>query len=252
MSPTSSNGNLSYTVRFPQRASHDITQDAEWCELTINGQTSRIRFHDYAAIFQHPGLYEQLFTHELECQSPQTVVRLLKTQLSQLGDDAPRVLDIGAGNGMVGEELRKIGVEYILGSDILPEAKVAAERDRPGVYDEYIVADLIALSDKDHMRFAAARLNCMAVVGALGFGDIPTEAFMSAFTCVADGGLIGFNIKEEFLGDGHGSGFADMVKGAVGKGVMEVLTQERYRHRLSVTGEPLVYVAFVAKKMKGM
>lgn len=162
------------------------------------------------------------------------------------------MLDIGAGNGMVGEELRKVGAGYILGSDILPEAKVAAERDRPGVYDEYIVADLTALSEKHHVRFAAARLNCMVVVGALGFGDIPTEAFLSAFAYVADGGLVGFNIKKEFLGDGHGSGFAEMVKGAVGKGAMEVLVRERYRHRLSVTGEALFYVAFVARKMRGM
>ena len=35
-----------------------------------------------------------------------------------------------AGNGMVGQELRAIGAEHIVGIDIIPEAATATARDR--------------------------------------------------------------------------------------------------------------------------
>ena len=39
-----------------------------------------------------------------------------------------RVLDVGAGNGMVGEELDRMGAKHIVGVDIIPEAAEAAQR----------------------------------------------------------------------------------------------------------------------------
>ncbi len=238
----------SYAVRFPQRDEQGISQDAEWCEIMEAGRVRRIRFHDYADIYTRPGLYEQLFSTELECCSPATVAELLAGELGRL-DGAPlRILDVGAGNGMVGEELRGIGAAHVVGCDILPEAAAAAERDRPGVYDDYVVGDLTALGDADVRRLRDGDFNALSLVAALGFGDIPTAAFVAAFDHVADGGLIAFNIKDEFVGDNDESGFAQLVKRAVADGTMEIVARHEYTHRLSVTGEPLDYVAFVAVK----
>ena len=50
--------------------------------------------------------------------------------------DSLAVLDVGAGNGMVGEQLKCSGVKRSL-VDIIQEAKQAALRDRPGIYKEY-------------------------------------------------------------------------------------------------------------------
>lgn len=86
------------------------------------------------------------------------------------------------------------------------------------------------------------------IVGALGFGHIPTEAFLTAFGYIADGGLVGFNIKNDLLNRGHFSGFAEMISDLVSNGSMEIVAQESYRHRLSVTGEPIMCTAFVARK----
>ena len=237
-----------YKLGFPQRDEPGIAQEDESCEVTIDGKAERIRFHDYAKVYRYPGLYEQIISDELDCRSPKVVVDLLETQLSQLGDKAPRVFDVGAGNGIVAEELRRIGVEYIVGCDILKEAAVAAERDRPGLYSQYLVADLTALPREDQARLANADLNCLVIVGALGFGHIPTEAFLAAFGYVAIGGLVGFNVKNELLNSGHFSGFAEMIKDLVSNGSMEIVAQKSYRHRLSVTGEPIMYTAFVARK----
>ncbi len=242
-----------YDIRFPQRHQHGVRQDEEGCEVALDGEWQQIRFHDYEAIYEQSGLYEQLFYTELECASPPTVVRLLRSALDARGrDDDLRVLDVGAGNGMVGEELRDIGAEHVVGVDILPEAAAAAERDRPDVYDDYLVADLTALSPDEDRALADARFNCLTTVAALGFGDIPPAAFSAALGYVETGGLVAFTLKDEFLADADASGFAGLVRRAVDDDCLEVVARKRYRHRLSVTGEPLDYVAFVGVKRRDL
>lgn len=62
-------------------------------------------------------------------------------------------LDLGAGNGMVGEALVDRGVESVIGIDIIEEAAAAADRDRPHVYDDYIVDQV-----RRHRRGTTCRL----------------------------------------------------------------------------------------------
>jgi predicted TPR repeat methyltransferase len=239
-----------YDVRLPSAGDARFDQDEEWCELLVDGRPRRIRFHDYHEIYSIPGLYERLFYELLECDSPRAVTALLGEELRARGRDAStlRVLEVGAGNGMVGEELDELGVPTIVGVDIIEEAAAAAERDRPGIYDDYLVLDLTAIPPATHERLAARGFNCLVTVAALGFGDIPPEAFANAYNLVAPGGLVAFNIKEDFLTDEDASGFAQLIKRALDDGSLDLRTQRRYRHRLSISGEPLHYVAIVAEK----
>jgi len=110
-----------------------------------------------------------------------------------------RVLDLGAGNGIMGESLIKLGVSRIAGIDILEDVRVAAERDRPGLYDAYYAIDLCEMSASLREEFADWRLNCMTAVAALGFGDIPARAFREAYNLIDENGWIAFNIKEAGL-----------------------------------------------------
>src|SRR3954447_25065843 len=137
------------TVTFPSVAERGLDQDEEWCRVRVDGHERTIRFHDYHEIFAIPGLYERIFHDHLECRSPAEVVGLLGEQVAAAGMDPAdlSVLDVGAGNGIVGEELRGLGVSALVGVDILPEAAEAAARDRPGAYDDYLVCDLTALGD---------------------------------------------------------------------------------------------------------
>jgi 2-polyprenyl-3-methyl-5-hydroxy-6-metoxy-1,4-benzoquinol methylase len=140
----------SYQVRFPSRTDSGLEQDQEWCVVThVDGTEERLRFHDYCEIYPHPGLYEQIFYKQLACSSPETVVGLLGRQLKATGADPAdlSVLDFGAGNGMVGEELKGVGAGTVVGADIIQEAAEATERDRPGVYDDYFVEDFTELPD---------------------------------------------------------------------------------------------------------
>lgn len=242
---------LEFDIRFPARGD-GVGQDQEWCEVDVNGTSRTVRFHDYAAIYSMPGLYEQLFYEELDCRSPQTVCALLGEELRRAGIDARglTVFDLGAGNGMVGEELARLSPGSIMGVDILPEAAAAARRDRPGLYEDYLVLDLTAIPDDIRSTLEARRFNCLTSVAALGFGDIPPRAFAEAYNLVSDGAWIAFTIKEDFLAEADGTGFSRLIRRMLDEGVIELRGERRYRHRLSMAGEPLHYVALIALKRR--
>ncbi len=236
-------------VHLP-RGTTGLDQDAEWCIVETDGDRRRVLFHDYAQLYQTPGLYEGLFYDALECDSPQVVCGLLREAMLEQDRDIRdlSVLDVGAGNGMVGEVLAEMGASNLVGVDIIEEALEATERDRPEVYDDYRVVDLTDVSPEDDAALRDHGFNAMVTVAALGFGDIPPEAFAQAYDYVEDGGLIVFNIKDRFLESGDPSGFRKLVNGLADEGLLKPLAQRRYRHRLSMTGKPLHYFAHVCEK----
>ena len=240
------------TVHLPLPAGATQDQDDEWCVVeSADGERRRIRFHDYADIYAMPGLYERLFYDVLECGSPAMVRGLLEDVLDARGTDPAEltVLDVGAGNGMVAEELDDLGVASIVGVDILPEAAAAAERDRPDLYDDYRVLDLTDPAPADDAALTEAGFNCLTTVAALGFGDIPPAAFTQAFSYVDPGGLVAFTLRDRFTDAAvDESVFSRLIRALDEGGAIEPLVEHRYRHRLSVTGEPLHYVAYVAEK----
>jgi DNA-binding MarR family transcriptional regulator/predicted TPR repeat methyltransferase len=242
-----------YEIRFPALEPHRTQQDEAWFVMSSPGGERRIRFHDYAAIYEHPGLYEQLFYDRLKCASPTRVAALLERAVRASGEafSELRCLDLGAGNGMMGEELQRTGVARVVGVDILPEARDAALRDRPGVYDAYHVADLTEPQPALLDELREWRFDCLTTVAALGFGDIPTAAFQQALGLVEEGGWIAFNVKETFLRESDAAGFARLVRELLFAEGVQLHYIERYRHRLSIDGRPLYYYAIVARKRRG-
>jgi len=215
-----------------------------------DGSSTRIRFHDYAEIYRRQGLYEQLFYDRLKCQSPQKVSETLRSAVGKEGAllSELRVLDFGAGNGMAGEALASSGVARLVGVDIIPEARAATSRDRPGLYDKYYVCDLTRPTPRDREELASWNFNCLMTVAALGFGDIPPRAFLEALNLIDAGGWLAFNIKESFLDHSEASGFSRMIRELILSEHIDLYHLERYRHRLSIDGHPLFYFAVVARK----
>jgi len=229
-----------------------LDQDEESFEFEHRGKTRRLRIHDYADLYRIPGLYEALVYDKLECNSPTRIAELIDSVLIDWPHDPSdlRVLDLGAGNGIMAEKLRRIGVGHIIGLDLLPEAAMAAQRDRPNVYDDFVVADLTALPDNDRERLEEARLDCLVTVAALGFGDIPPEAFATAFNLISTQGWLAMTIKEGFLDPNvDDSGFARLVRQLIDEGIIEIQAHQRYCHRISIDGEQLFYLAVIARKM---
>jgi len=238
-------------IRFPD-TDDGVDQDEEWCDVIVGGEKRRIRFHDYEDVFRVPGLYEELFSGHLKCCSPSYIANLLNSVVLEYGEntDELRVLDVGAGNGMVGDELQAIGVQSIVGVDIISAAKQAAVRDRPDVYDEYRVADLTDLPETEEEKLRRRNANCLVTVAALGFGDIPPLAFAKALDLIETPGWLAFNLQERFLREQDVTGFSRLIRRLNREGYIQTLCYRRYRHRIAVTGEPLYYVAVVAQKLK--
>jgi len=244
--------NVDYALHLPPKhARGELDQDEEWCEIeTSDGERSRIRFHDYAAIYNIPGLYERLFAEQLDCQSPRVVTDLLGDELRRVGlkPETLTALDFGAGNGMVGELLGELAVGEIVGIDLLPEARDAANRDRPGLYEAYHALDMTQLSPEHRRDLMRHDFDLMTCVAALGFGDVPTLAFAEAFNLVGAPGWIAFNIRDRFLEENCESGFGGLIARMFREGILEERSRTRYTHRVSVAGDALEYEAIVAEK----
>ena len=242
--------NRRYTIQFPPANTDNLDQDQAFFYLQNGEERKKFRFHDYDEIYKYPGLYEELFYQRLKCQSPKKVAEILKETVdeNQQHFSELRVLDLGAGNGMMGEVLKQYGVSRMVGVDIIEEAKEAAERDRSWVYDAYYVVDCCELSDDEREVLSSWSTDCLVSVAALGFGDIPPKAFLEAMRLITKEGWIAFNIKETFLDNSDKSGFSRMIRELIFSEYMDIHHLERYWHRYSIEGSPLYYFAVVCRK----
>jgi hypothetical protein len=233
-----------------------LEQNDEWLWVSYNGvKKRRLRLHDYATIYDIPGLYERVFCDMLKSRSWEVIPSMLSYELNKSGNgvDGLRVLDFGAGNGMVGEALlSQVDCELMIGVDILPEAKKATARDRPGVYDEYHVIDMSQIEPATRKELADFSFNCLVTVAALGFEDIPTGAFVEAFNLVQNQGWIAFNIKDKFLTNQDDTGFARLIKRMLNDDILDTHFEQKYRHRFSIDGKELFYSAIVGKKKRNI
>ncbi len=239
-----------YRIRLPAVDFSTESESDVHFIVDDEGGSQRYRFHDYDRIFQQPGLYEQIFYERLKCCSPQFLAQRMNDVVTAAGAHVQRlrVLDFGAGNGMMAEALHHYGVARVVGADISEVAKQAMLRDRPGCYDDYYVADFSRIDPALRETLQGWKFGCLTTVAALGFDDIPEAAFREAFNLIADGGWIVFNIKEAFLGQSEAAEYSTLIRQLLVGGWMDLHHLERYRHRLSIEGNPLYYFAVVGRK----
>ncbi|MFG0251881.1 MAG: class I SAM-dependent DNA methyltransferase, partial [Phycisphaerales bacterium JB038] len=203
---------------------NNLDQDEEWVLAEVDDEWTKIRLHDYGDVYAVPGLYEKWIYDVFQCCSPQVIRELLSSAIEAAGIDPTSltVLDLGAGNGCVAEELQLIDIHRYVGLDIVPEAETAAERDRPGLYTDYVIGDLTQLPAEKQGVLDRYSFNCLACVAALGFGDIPPEVFAAAYNRIEDGGFIAFTIKTLFVDDDDPSGFSLLIHKMIEEGSLEI------------------------------
>lgn len=153
--------------------------------------------HDYAALYAVPGLYEAVYVEHLRGGSP----ALLAAALAQAvpPDERPhrRVLDVGAGTGVVGEHLGAAGFPPVWAVDLEPESPRAVLRDRPGCHRGARALDLLALTADDRAWLAAVAPDVVTVAGAVGFGHLPAAAFAVLADRLPAGGLLAVTVAPE-------------------------------------------------------
>jgi SAM-dependent methyltransferase len=233
---------------FDRFANVTFSPDESWFEVGRPGERRRVAFHDYATIYSEPGLYERVFIEELGMRSTFEVVRLFGEALRHSGLDpaGQRVLDLGAGNGIGGEELRSLGVRSVVAVDLEPAAATAAARDRPGVYDEYVVADLSTAAD----RLAGYQLTAVVALSAIGPGHVPPESLRRALDLLRPGGLYAFAVMPALLPGsedevGQSTGYPAYLAELLAQS--EELTRKTYVHRRQADGSPHEAVALVGR-----
>jgi SAM-dependent methyltransferase len=225
----------------------------EWIEFGPPAARRRVDFHDYAAIYAVPGLYERVFYGELGMCSATEVVGLYAEALGQAGLDPAeqRVLDLGAGNGIGGEMLRRIGVGHVVGLDLEPTARIAAERDRPGVYDDFLVGDLGAWPPAELDALAERGLTALLAVAAVGAGHVPPATLRRALDALGPRGLFGFAVTPALLPgsqdpDGRATGYPDFLADLLAHDAEE-LGRRAYVHRRQTDGTPHDAVAILGR-----
>jgi trans-aconitate methyltransferase len=233
----------------PDTAENVTQQEERFTVLHDDGREEVMRVHEYDRVYAVPGLYELVVQDELQCDSPRMLTESLAAAVTATGGSMAdlRILDLGAGNGVLGETLRDGGVTHsLVGLDPSTQAESAAERDRPGLYERYLtctlgeapVADLVA----EH------GLNCLVAAGALGMGHISREEIETAWTAFGPGAWLAVTIHESVLGpDGGeiGEFFAALRAGEMDT---RVDTVERFRHRLQMAGGEIYYDVVVAQR----
>jgi hypothetical protein len=217
-----------------------------------DGRADRFRLHEYDRVYAVPGLYEEVVQRRLQSASATVLAERLTACAAGAGLQPAglAVFDLGAGNGVSGEELRARGVRALVASDSSAAARQAAQRDRPGLYAEYLVGDTDELPQVAEL-IREHRLNAIVASGALGLGHISADSFHRLWSAFGAGAWFAVSLHED-LAEPGGSDFGDYLAGFEEReDGGEILVREPFRHRLTMAGEPITYVAIVARKRAG-
>ena len=167
------------------------------------------------------------------------------------------ILDVAAGNGIVGAELRKQlkskpGIYRLIGTDLLESARSAAPRDRPNVYDDYVAADLTHPFDSGLPSSTDVVVICAAL--GPGDGDLPLEAVDGAIALLRVGGLLTLTVNAGSQRAGlspRWESFMTSVKKGGGSHweCLEEVARRRYKYRKNVQGKWIEYMALIYEKL---
>jgi hypothetical protein len=235
-------------IELESSPSGDQTEEA-LVVTHADGTIERFRLHDYAQVYAIPGLYEEVVQRRLRCASPSKLAELLVGCAADAGVEPADlgVFDLGAGNGVMGEALRAQGVGTLVASDNIAAARDAALRDRPGLYSEYLVGDTDDLPQAGDLVREHA-LNGLVAAGALGLGHISADSFHRLWSAFVDDAWFAVSVHERLVQPGA-SDFGDYLAELERRDDWgEIVVRERFRHRLTMAGDPIYYVAIVVRK----
>ncbi|MGN6868747.1 MAG: methyltransferase domain-containing protein [Solirubrobacteraceae bacterium] len=219
--------------------------DGEYLGLPGNGSNEEevVHLHDYPRLYAVSGLYEHVVQDLLGCRSPQVAAAGLARAVRRLGlePERVRVLDIGAGTGVVGELLRGLSFSEVIGLDALEEARNACLRDRPGVYADYLIGDLADPAPELAAQLHAHRPSALIAAGAFGGTHAPPRALSNALALLPRGAPVVFTIDQRWLATDDPGGFRRVLE----SDELSLLERASFQHRLTTTGTPIDYELIV-------
>ena len=225
--------------------------DGEYVALRENGSEEElVHLHDYARLYAVPGLYEHIVQEMLGCRSPQVTAQALARAMDRLALDPAnvRLLDLGAGTGLVGELVHGLGIASVIGLDALAAAREACLRDRPGVYSDYLVGDLADPRPELLAQLRRHRPSGLVSAGAFGGTHVPATALVTALSLLPSGAPVVFTIDERWMHTDGPGGFRTPVTRLLASGELRLLERSRFDHRLTTGGESVTYELLAAAK----
>ena len=235
-----------FDIRLPDNID-TLPINEEYFFITQNGKERRLKLHNYNEVYSIPGLYEYIAFEILKYKSPKVMSSLLTE--TGLSVEQLNILELGTGSGLFGKALAQLGVTAITGIDIVPEAKIATERECPGVYKNYFVEDLTKLSESTKNILEQEKFNCLVCCSALSDDHIPVEAFQVALNLIEEGGFILFNVAKDSSDNlNTSSKFIKFYHQAIAEGALKLCHTHSYTHRIFFNGGSLEYIAILAQK----
>lgn len=210
-----------------------------------DGSSERIVLHDYSRVYAVPGLYEEVVQNRLGCASPRVLAESLADAAATAGASMAslRVLDVGAGNGVVGEELHARGAQVIAGTDGVVAARDAARRDRPELYEVYAIAGVDELTPEQLVTDHG--LNALTCAGALGIGHVEVSDVARWWAAFPPGSWFAATVAPDVV-DAAGEDLLGALQAA--EPSTEVVRNEPFAHRRRMSGESITYNVVVAHK----
>lgn len=240
---------VDYEIRRPDNVQNLVIQE-EFFYVKQNGQERKVRLHDYPELYGTPHLYETLYG-ELEEKSHIVLPSLLQEQVTQCGKKMEdlTLLEIGAGSGAMGNVLSQLGVSSVVGIDIVPEAAIAAEREYPGVYENYHIEDLANLQETTRQALLEKRFTCILCGTALGFNHITAPVWGAAFNMLEPNSWVAFNVQQQRWESQGEDAFATYHPWVQDESIFKITQVHKYQHRFYLDGRPLYYYAVLGRKM---
>ena len=237
-----------YNLKFEQPGTS--RQSDEFFTATIEGKERRFNIHDYDTLYAVPWLYDIALYHGLECRTPTEMANAIDGVWAdeKVDRQALRVLELGAGSGAFGQELRRIGVGRLEALDISNLAAQAGGRDRPNLYDDYHVDDLTQLKDEVHAALCLAKFNVVAMASATGWGNhIPLDGFEQAFKLLQPSGWFIFHVKPNDP-DPECIELCNWIERKFKDGELRQRYRASHFHRRSSNGQDIFYDVVIGTK----
>ncbi|KAM7425870.1 Methyltransferase domain [Porites harrisoni] len=123
----------------------------------------------------------------------------VQEELKDLTKENIKVMDAGAGTGLVGVELHKFGFTTIDALDISPG--MLEEAKKKNVYRKFICA---ALGDQRILEIETGEYDVLICVGVFAIAHVPPVAIMELIRMVKAGGLVCCAVRNDELKEYYG------------------------------------------------
>jgi len=200
--------------------------------LLMDGEKKIIGMNDYKTLYSYPFLYEDLYYRVLGCKAHLGVKKILENFLHQelIDPETLNFLELGAGSGTFGELLNDIGIYKVSGLDIFSQAKIAAERDRKNLYQDYFILDLEKLSENDYFNLKRSNFNSIISVSATSL--IPVKGFENALKLLPKGGIFVCHVRNDI--ENTNIIVYNWINQIIEKGIIEEKVRQSCFHRKSI------------------